>query len=513
MLQITNLSMKHLYDLSTLMEDVNFVVNALDKLAIIGEEGNGKSTLLHYILDDPSIHSYLEISGEKVNQFQRIGYLPQSLNEKLLSLSVEKFFFNSLDPTTIDYNLLYQLGSQLNFDVDRLYSQQVLGTLSGGERIKIQLIKLLIEENDLILLDEPSNDLDIETISWLEQFIQQSEVAIIFISHDVSLLEKTAMSVLHLERLKHKEIPRATFSRLSYSEYMTQRESQFNNRMSIALKQREEHEKKLERHHRIEQSVTHQLRAAHDATAGRLLAKKMHAVKSTSKRLDRESDEFEDIPIREDAIDIRFSQTQAVSTSKPILNIYNETLEVDGKTLAENLSLTVNARDKIGIIGQNGIGKSTFLKKIHPLINEKNQLSVGYMPQNYEDTLKETDTPISFLSQTGSAEERTQIMTYLGSMKFLVEEMSHPIQDLSGGQRAKLLLLKFDLQGQNVLLLDEPTRNFSPTSQSEIRQVFQRFPGALITVSHDRQFLREVCNRIVELTADGFVERGLEYLE
>ncbi|HJG47387.1 MAG TPA: ATP-binding cassette domain-containing protein, partial [Facklamia tabacinasalis] len=107
-----------------------------------------------------------------------------------------------------------------------------------------------------------------------------------------------------------------------------------------------------------------------------------------------------------------------------------------------------------------------------------------------------------------SAEERTQIMTYLGSMKFLPDEMSHSINALSGGQRAKLFLLKFDLQRQNVLLLDEPSRNFSPASQGELRQVFKDFPGVIITVSHDRRFLQAVCNRIVELTPDGFVDRS-----
>ena len=130
------------------------------------------------------------------------------------------------------------------------------------------------------------------------------------------------------------------------------------------------------------------------------------------------------------------------------------------------------------------------------------------MPQNYDDILSPEDTPISFLSETGSAEERTQIMTYLGSMKFLPDEMSHSINALSGGQRAKLFLLKFDLQRQNVLLLDEPSRNFSPTSQGELRQVFKDFPGAIITVSHNRRFLQAVCNRIVELTPDGFVDRS-----
>ncbi|XJS09822.1 ATP-binding cassette domain-containing protein [Aerococcaceae bacterium WGS1372] len=513
MLQINHLTIKHLYNLTTLMEDVSFVVNPQDKLAIIGEEGNGKSTLLHYILNDSTIHNYLDIQGEKKNHFQSIGYLPQLLEDSQLNLTVEEFFFGSLDYSDIDYNRLYQIGSQLNFDIDRLYSQQLMDTLSGGERIKVQLIKLLIEDHDLLLLDEPSNDLDIETLHWLELFIQQATATIIFISHDVRLLEQSATSILHLEQIKHKELVRTTFAQLNYTDYMKQRELQFNKQMQTALKQREDHANKLVRHHRIEQSVTHLLRATRLDTAGRLLAKKMHAVKSTAKRLDREREKFEEIPIQEDAINIEFNQTTPVATSKPIISLYNETLAIEDNLLAENLSLNINANDKVGIIGQNGVGKSSFLKKILPILMKKNHLNVGFMPQNYEDSLREDETPIQFLTQAGSTDEQTQIMTYLASMRFLAEEMSQPIKNLSGGQRAKLLLLKFDLQGQNVLLLDEPTRNFSPTSQGEIKQVFRRFPGTLIAVSHDRQFLKEVCNRIVELTPTGFIELNLNDYE
>ena len=508
MLQIKNLTIRHRYDLSILMENVNFVVNSGDKLAIIGQEGNGKSTLLHYILQQNHIHSYLDISGELVNQFSKVGYLPQALPEELLQEEIESFFFADIDVATLDYTELYKYGSQLAFDIDRLYSQQTLKSLSGGERIKVQLLKLLMIGCDLLLLDEPSNDLDIETLNWLTNFIKNTTQTVIFISHDEALLEETATSVLHLERLQHKERPVATFANLPYSEYIGQKESKFNQQMKISLKQREEHDKKMARHHRIEQSVTQQLRAAHDATAGRLLAKKMKAVKSTGNRYDRETENFDEVPIKEDPIDIRFSNTQPVPHGKQILHLYNETIDIDGDVLAKNLELTVNGSDKIGIIGQNGIGKSTFLKKIEQKLANTEAVKVGYMPQNYDDILSPEDTPISFLSETGSAEERTQIMTYLGSMKFLPGEMSHSINALSGGQRAKLFLLKFDLQRQNVLLLDEPSRNFSPTSQGELRQVFKDFPGAIITVSHNRRFLQAVCNRIVELTPDGFVDRS-----
>ena len=115
-------------------------------------------------------------------------------------------------------------------------------------------------------------------------------------------------------------------------------------------------------------------------------------------------------------------------------------------------------------------------------------------------------TPIEFLTETGDKEERTQIMTYLGSMRYTKEEMEHPTEDLSGGQQAKLLLLKMDIIGQNVLLLDEPTRNFSPLSQGELRSLFKTFRVAMVAVSHDRMFLREVCDKVYELREDGLYQ-------
>ncbi len=132
------------------------------------------------------------------------------------------------------------------------------------------------------------------------------------------------------------------------------------------------------------------------------------------------------------------------------------------------------------------------------------------MPQNYADYLRLDETPVEFLRETGDSEERTQVMTYLGSMRFTTDEMHHPIQSLSGGQQAKLLLLKIDLLGQNVLLLDEPTRNFSPLSQPELRKLFKNFKGSIITISHDRMFLKEVCDQVYELKKDGLVRVEVE---
>ena len=163
---------------------------------------------------------------------------------------------------------------------------------------------------------------------------------------------------------------------------------------------------------------------------------------------------------------------------------------------------------KIGIIGHNGVGKSTFIKQVWQDLKSREDIKAGYMPQNYRDLLLENQTPIEFLSETGAVDELTQVMTYLGSMRFTFEEMHHPVAALSGGQQAKLFLLKIDLAGQNVLLLDEPTRNFSPLSQPELRALFQGFEGAILTISHDGEFLKEVCDVVYELTPHGLIRQA-----
>ena len=180
-------------------------------------------------------------------------------------------------------------------------------------------------------------------------------------------------------------------------------------------------------------------------------------------------------------------------------------LEVPDRKLAENLRLRIRGPEKICIIGKNGRGKTTLLKKIRARLEERGTLTVGYMPQNYLEALDEKSTPVDFLAPEGDREQRERVSTYLGSLKFTREEMFHPIGELSGGQKAKLLLLRLSLQLPDVMLLDEPTRNFSPLSNPVIRQMLREYPGAIISVSHDRKYMEEVCDRLYELTEEGLL--------
>lgn len=502
MLQIRHLTITHLKYLKDLVNDLSLTVNTSDKIAIIGEEGNGKSTLLKLLMNDALVSDYVSYTGEIQKSYNRYAYLPQTLPENERKLSLNDYFFGDLE-VDLDYNKLYRFAQELKFDSQRFTSQQTIASLSGGELLKIQLLKILSTNWDILFLDEPSNDLDIDTLIWLENFLQNTPQTVMFVSHDESLLSHAATKIIHLELVKKKQEARTTVRNLDYENYSQQRQTSFEKQTKDAKKEREEYQKTMEKHRRVKQSVEHVLRNTHDSTAGRLLAKKMKNILSQEKRFNREATKMTELPTQADAINLQFSTITPLPSTKRVVTLKQMYLKVGKRTLAKNINFELLGQEKIGIIGENGAGKSTFIKELRNLLQKKKGITLGYMPQIYPDSLNEVDSPIDFLTSTGEAIEREKILTHLASLQFTRNEVQHSISQLSGGQKAKLLLLKMVLDQANVLLLDEPTRNFSPTSQPQVRKLFTDYSGAIITVSHDRTFLKEVCQKIYRLTETG----------
>ena len=171
--------------------------------------------------------------------------------------------------------------------------------------------------------------------------------------------------------------------------------------------------------------------------------------------------------------------------------------------LVDSLSFTLNDGERLALIGEEGNGKSTLLHLIRNTLEKRSDLRVFYMPQDAGDLLDFSLSPVELLSPSGKKEERSRAGILLGSMKFTADEMNHPSVGLSGGQKAKLMFLMMAESGANVLLLDEPTRNLSPLSGPVIRELLAEYPGCIITVSHDRRLIQEVCTRTVTLTPEG----------
>lgn len=515
MLQIKNLTITHRKDNRVLMQGVSFSLNEGDKLAIIGEEGNGKSSLLKLIYDEKLVDGYLDYSGEIVKNNVRIGYLPQELEAEDRILSVYEFMCQNSMFYETEPAELSQISRMLKFPLDLFYSEQLVGQMSGGEKIKLQLARLMIQHSDVLLLDEPSNDLDMDTVCWLEGFIRESKVPILYISHDEVLLENTANKILHIEQIKRKTQSRITLVKAGYREYVDRRMNSLSHQEQVARNERKEYQKQQEKFRQIQQKVEHQQNAIsrQDPHGGALLKKTMHRVKAYEARFEKEFENMTELPETEDAIFIKFGEKVNIPNGKVMLDYHLPELKIGDvskeRCLAKDIHLHIRGPEKICIIGKNGCGKTTLLRKIAMELMARKDIKVSYMPQNYEECLNAKLTPVEFLTVTGDKQEISRIRTYLGSMKYTADEMEHPIGDLSGGQKAKLLLLQMSIRGSEVLILDEPTRNFSPLSNPVIRQMLKGFGGVILSISHDRKYMEEVVDKIYELTETG-LERKRE---
>lgn len=524
MLQIKNLTITHKKDLKTLIRDFTWALNPGDKAAVIGEEGNGKSTFLKLLYDPELVEDYVEYSGEILKGGLKLGYLPQELDERCKSMSLLNYFEESAVFYNHTYKELARIGKTLDLDPELFYSDQRMGTLSGGEKVKAGMARILMDDPDVLLLDEPSNDIDLETLTWLEDFIKKCEKPIVYVSHDETLLENTANVVLHFEQLRRKTLPRYTVARTDYGTYVRKRLSKMEHQAQMARKEESDYKKQQERYRQIMQKVEHQQKSIsrQDPHGGRLLKKKMHAVKSLGRRMEREHEGMTQLPDTEDAIMPSWIGDTSIPAGKTVLDFHLDTLYASksvqtdpgkgdgaglygepGRILAENIHLKITGPEKVCIIGPNGSGKTTLLRRIAQELLSRRDIRCVYMPQNYEDQMDFSITPVDFLESTGEKEAISRVRTFLGTMKYTADEMFHPIRDLSGGQKAKLFFVKMILDGANVLILDEPTRNFSPLSNPVIRQILQEFQGCIISISHDRKYISQVCDHIYRFTPDG----------
>jgi len=500
MLEVNNVDI--LVSTRFLVKSLTFSLNKGDKLAIIGEEGNGKSTLLKSLL---GICEYASVTGIIQFKNNKVGYLEQSMSLENEKKKVYDFLF--LDD--LDYygkiNWFYKYLDLFHLNDSIL--EQMISTLSGGEKVKIGILRLLLEECDILFLDEPTNDLDIESLEWLETFINSTDKPIIYVSHDETLLSNTANMILHLEQIKNKTECRHTLLKIDYDTYVEKRLQTILKTTQVAKSEKREFDKRQEKLRQIMQKVEHQQNTITraDPHGGRLLKKKMHALKSQERKL--EERELTELPDVEEGIHFFFEDV-SIPKNKVILKLHIPELKVQNKVLSRNIKLEVIGNTHICIIGKNGVGKSTLIKRIVKEIENRDDISVGYMPQNYEDIFENFKYVLDFLVPSGDKEEITKARMYLGNMKFTRDEMTGRISDLSNGTKAKLFLMKLLLGKYNVLILDEPTRNVSPLSNPIIRQVLKDFKGTIISISHDRKYIEEVIDNLYILTKDGLVEKG-----
>ena len=511
MFQIKKVTLTHRKDLRTILEDFSLVLNDGDRVVMIGEEGNGKSSLMKWIVNPAMVEDYIEAEGEKADGGEVLGYLPQELSEEDKKKSVYEFFCESAHFAEQTPKEMASLAKRFGVEKEFCYRDQKMQTLSGGERVKAQMMRILMGRPTVLLLDEPSNDIDIETLEVMERLINSWKGAVLFISHDETLIEHTANRVVHFEQIRRKTKCRHTVANMPYRQYVEERLHNFEKQEQMAITDRKEKEIREAKYRRLLQQVEHAQGAVsrQAPSVGKNLKDKMHSVKAMGKRFERLDEQMTEMPEQEEAIFFKLGDKEStIPAGKWVLQYAADQLKsVDGsRVLAENIELKIRGAEKIAIVGTNGCGKTTLLSILAKELLAREDIRAEYMTQDYEKLLDMDETPVDYLDTSGDKEERTRIRTYLGALKYTADEMEHPIRELSGGQKAKVLLLKLSMSGANVLILDEPTRNFSPLSGSVIRKMLKDFPGAVISVSHDRKYLEEVCDKVYRLTPEGLHE-------
>ena len=428
MLQIRGLTITMRRDLRTLLQDFTFALNPGDKAAVIGEEGDGKSTLLKLIYDEALVEGYADWSGAIQKEGMALAYLAQELEPEAARQTGYAFCCENPAFLEASPKELASAAAELGLPVELFYTDRPMSSLSGGEKVKLRMALLALGRPDAYLLDEPSNDLDVETLEWLERFIRNCPQPVLFISHEEVLLENDDNVVLKLEQLLRKTLPRWTVAKMGYRQYVDQRLRRFEKQTQNAKKEREEDRRRQEKLRQIEQRVQHELDTISRANpgGGRLLKKKMKSVKSMEHRFDRDRADMTEFPDSEEAILAGFDEKLALPMGKPVLDLELPRLAAaDGSTLAQNLSLHLRGPEHVCIVGRNGAGKTTLLRHIAKELLARPDLKAAYMPQDYAETVDQGLTPVEFLAPSGEKAKLTQAKTYLGSMKYTPEECGH----------------------------------------------------------------------------------------
>ena len=387
MLQINGLNLTHKKDLRIILDKFDLVLNYGDKAAIIGEEGNGKSTLMKWIYNPEIVEDYIEAEGTRILGNERLGYLPQELQDKDKEKSLYEFF-SEMDcfwnQTPKD---LGEYANKFGVSVDFFYSEQKLVTLSGGEKVKAQLMKLLMQEPTVLLMDEPSNDIDIASLELLEKIINEWQYIVLFISHDETLIENTANMIVHIEQIQRKTKCRYTVAKMGYRKYVEERLNAFEKQEQQALSDKREKQIRDEKYRRVLDSVQHALEdcSRQCPSVAKNLKDKMHTVKSMGKRFEKEDENMTQMPEQETAIFFKLgSETSKIPAGKTVVEYSLDKLYTpdEDRILSKDIVLNIKGSEKICIVGMNGAGKTTLLRKMAQDLLNRTDIRAEYMPQN-----------------------------------------------------------------------------------------------------------------------------------
>ncbi len=513
MLNIHNLSVS--FGGEYLFEDVTFRLGSGDRVGLIGKNGAGKSTLLKILareieadsgdiaadkdvqigflkqdIDFEEGRTVLEEAYEAFVEIKRLEKKLEEINTQLAERTdYESEGYHQLMVDLNDVQQQYEIHGGYNYQGDTERILQGLGfaradfdkltdTFSGGWRMRIELAKLLLQNNDILLLDEPTNHLDIESIIWLESFLNNYPGAVVIVSHDKMFLDNVTNRTIEISLGKIYDYNKP------YSQYLLLREELREQQMAAQKNQ----EKQIEQTEKLIEKF-------------RAKATKASMAQSLIKKLDK----MERIEVDEDdnsVMNLRFPVS--VNPGKVVIEAEGVSKFYGSKRVLEGVDLLIERGSKTAFVGQNGQGKSTLAKIIVGEIDHQGSLKlghnvqIGYFAQNQAEYLDGEKTILDTMIDAANESNRSKVRDILGSFLFRGDEVEKRVKVLSGGERNRLALAKMLLQPFNVLVMDEPTNHLDIKSKNVLKDALRGFEGTLILVSHDRDFLQGLTNRVYE---------------
>lgn len=522
LLQINQLS--KYYGAELILSNMKLEVQNKDRIALVGRNGAGKSTLLKiiagqishdggeiikpkdvtigYMAQDTGLESELSIWDEMLTVFQELIGKEKELRRLETAMADPATFENEVryqkvlsEYDTLQVTFKEQGGYQYEADIRSvLHGLQfgdfdhstLISTLSGGQKTRLALGKLLLKKPDILILDEPTNHLDIETLSWLEQYLQSYQGAVLIVSHDRYFLDKVVNQVYEISRNNMKKYYG------NYSSYLERRAEEYEREMKQFEKQQGEIEKLRDF---VQRNIT---RA------------------STTKRAQSRRKQLEKMDVLDkpqgDEKSANFAFQIDKQSGNEVLHLQNLAIGYSGETVSQNINSRMTKGESIALVGPNGVGKSTLLKtlisKLPAIAGEfrfGTNVEVSYYDQEQANLISNKRV-LNELWDDYPTKPEKDIRTVLGNFLFSGDDVLKTVSTLSGGEKARLALAKMMMEKGNFLILDEPTNHLDLESKLVLENALIDYPGTILFVSHDRYFINRIATKVIELSKEGNVE-------
>jgi ATP-binding cassette subfamily F protein 3 len=513
MISVNNLSIH--FTGTDLFSNVSFLINDRDRVGLVGKNGSGKTTLLNilfghlnphkgevvipagtrigFLQQEMDTHSNRSVFDEAITAFSEILQLEEQIRQLTLEVT------ERTDYHTKEYNkVLHELtesterfsvigGLSVKGETEKVLTglgfrrgdfQRPVSEFSSGWQMRVELAKILLQKPDIVLLDEPTNHLDIESIQWLEEYLSDYFGAVILVSHDRAFLDNVTKRTIEISFGQIYDY------KAGYSDFVRLREERISQQVSAFNNQQRQI-------HQIERFIE---RFRYKSTKAR-------QVQSRIKMLER----MEEIEIEEiDKSAIHFRFPPAPSSGKVVLEAVHLSKNYSEIQVLSDLNFAVLNKDRIAFVGRNGEGKTTLTRMIireleyTGTIKYGHNVKIGYFAQNQEDYLDPEKTVFETIDDIAAGDIRKRVKAILGSFLFSGETIDKKVKILSGGEKSRLSLAKLLLTPSNLLLLDEPTNHLDMQSKDILKNALIQFDGTLIIVSHDRDFLQGLTNKVFE---------------